>query len=112
MPKKGISTRKLKQKTGHSWRAVSPMLQSERKKFTGACERKCFLDSKNRKYPICKRMTRKTKNCKIDIQGVAAAAKRARLVGNKHIERKALALYKKMTKKSEPKKRQASKRAH
>jgi hypothetical protein len=68
------------------WKELAPMTKSEREATTADC----FLDQKNRKYPVCMKHTRKP-SCR----GLKAASSRARLERNPSISKKAKSLIKK-----------------
>jgi len=62
------------------WRTIAPMSMSSRLNMTP----NCFLDEKNRKYPICPKRVNKT-TCK----GLAASRARAVMNGDEYIVAKA-----------------------
>ena len=74
------------------WARMSPKRGSERHKLLKNCGKKCFLDPKNEKYPICA----KGKGCKINCGGLLAAKIRARQYKHDDIARLAERLEKKL----------------
>lgn len=65
---KGSSTR--------GWSAVSPQKGKERNELMNKCGEGCFLDPKNKGYPICPAL-RTDQGCKIDCRALTAAINRS-----------------------------------
>lgn len=76
------------------WRKAAPKLRSQRHRLKKSCGARCFLDSKNLKFPICRKCSASRCACKPDCKGLAAAYGRARQYGYKKFAKKALSIAK------------------
>jgi hypothetical protein len=101
---KGSCRRKTepsKRRKSRSWSEMAPKKGKERDAMLKRCGSKCFLDPKNKKYPICAKGS-----CKVNKKGLRAAYSRSRQWHHEKIANKA----RKKLKKSVPKKKKSVKR--
>ena len=90
MPRK---TRSKKKRSGKLWSLMSPKTKRSRKSIKSRCGSKCFMDSKNLKYPICSPWS-----CKPNCKGIRAAYSRARQYHHNSIASRAYSRSKKYCK--------------
>ncbi len=74
------------------WSLDFPIKGKERQALYRACGSRCFLGPHNLSFPVCKRCTGGTCQCRIDQRGVQAAYQRARQWGYPDIARRAKSL--------------------
>ena len=68
---------KMLVKKYRGWSRVAPKTVGERSALLAKCGRRCFLGSR-KTFPVCPHLGARTRDCKIDHRGVAAAYSRAR----------------------------------
>lgn len=73
------------------WAKAAPRGSRTRREMRKRCGSKCFLDSANLKYPVCKEGS-----CEIDKRGVQSAYIRARQYKNEKVARAAKKLLEKL----------------
>ena len=91
-------TSKQKRKSpSNGWSKMAPKKGKDRNDMLKKCGSKCFLDPKNKKYPICAKGS-----CKVNKKGLHAAYSRSREWRHEKIASKAK---KKLSKKSKSRRR-------
>ena len=81
------------------WTKRAPKTRQARRAVKAKCGDGCFLeprgDNDAGSFPICRKVTKRTKKCVVDCQGIESAYKRARQHGHTVIAHRALAAGKK-----------------